>query len=322
MGKPMDKVSVIIPAFNVEHYIEKAIRSVADQTYTNWEIIVVDDGSEDSTVELVKSLEIPVTLIQNDRNYGPSYSRNIAIQKAQGEWLAVLDSDDWWEQERLEKMLSAAAEHSADVIGDDNYWIVDGADSPYTTYFHAQKIPYEKPAVITACELIQYDLGPLKPIIRKDFILENHLTYNESIVFGEDFLFLLECLLQGARLLIVPDPLYYRLTRDSSLTAAKVDSTERLIELTHLMIIMFTEGRYKDHPDRGPLTELLQTRLLQQKDALLYNRFITPFKRGEIWKGIKNSSALLLERPYLAKIIVSKVPRMLDYQVRKYYRPR
>lgn len=120
-------VSVIIPTYNVEKYIEKAIQSVLDQTYPNIEIIVVDDGSTDHTVDVVRSFhDERIKLFINERNMGPSYSRNRGIKEAKGEWIAFLDGDDWWDKERLEKLLNVAETYQADVVCDDLYLIVDG----------------------------------------------------------------------------------------------------------------------------------------------------------------------------------------------------
>jgi len=102
------KVSVIIPAYNTEKYISQAIESALTQTEQSVEVIVVNDASTDATLEVVKSFsDERLTLINNEYNRGAGYARNRAIQESRGEWVAVLDSDDWYAPERwhTKKML-------------------------------------------------------------------------------------------------------------------------------------------------------------------------------------------------------------------------
>lgn len=99
-------VSVIITAFNREDLILRAIHSVLQQTYTDYEIILVDDASTDKTVEKVQSLNHPkITIIQNPKNRGIGGAKNIGIEAAQGKYIAFLDSDDSWTADKLEKHL-------------------------------------------------------------------------------------------------------------------------------------------------------------------------------------------------------------------------
>ncbi len=99
-----DLISVIIPSFNREHTILRALESVINQTYSNIEIIVVDDCSKDKTVPLVKELmkkESRLQLLINIENKGPNYTRNRGIEQAQGKYISFLDSDDEWYPETL-----------------------------------------------------------------------------------------------------------------------------------------------------------------------------------------------------------------------------
>ncbi len=101
-------VSIIMPSFNCGQYIEETIRSVQAQTYRNWELIFVDDCSQDDTVRLVLELrdkDSRIKLYQNHRNSGAAVSRNYALREAKGRWIAFLDSDDKWEPEKLEKQV-------------------------------------------------------------------------------------------------------------------------------------------------------------------------------------------------------------------------
>ncbi len=95
-------ISVIIPAYNAEKRIKRAIDSVLAQTYPAFEIIVIDDGSNDSTEELLHNFNEKIKYIKLNSNSGVSTARNVGIQKASGSWIAFLDADDEWFPEKLE----------------------------------------------------------------------------------------------------------------------------------------------------------------------------------------------------------------------------
>ncbi len=107
-------VSVIMPAYNAEKTVEQSVRSVLAQTEKDFELIVVDDGSEDRTYEILsglKSEDDRIYLLRNDPNVGVSVSRNRAIAAAKGEWIAFCDSDDLWREDKLAYQLAVAEKH-------------------------------------------------------------------------------------------------------------------------------------------------------------------------------------------------------------------
>lgn len=108
------KVSIIMPNYNCEKYIEETINSVLAQTYENWELLVVDDCSTDKSVEIIKSYcekDERIKLFINEKNSGAAASRNWALREATGKWIAFLDSDDLWLPEKLGKQLSFMIEN-------------------------------------------------------------------------------------------------------------------------------------------------------------------------------------------------------------------
>lgn len=101
-------VSIITPTFNSERFIAETILSVQAQTYLDWEMIIIDDCSTDRTAEIVASFQEKDSRIKyfyNTTNKGSAFSRNLALQKAKGKWIAFLDSDDIWHPEKLEKQI-------------------------------------------------------------------------------------------------------------------------------------------------------------------------------------------------------------------------
>jgi len=102
-----DLVSIITPAYNSSAFIADAIESVLAQTYSNWEMHIVDDNSSDNTGEIVKAYkDSRIHFYRNEINEGASVSRNRALEAAKGRWIAFLDSDDWWAPDKLEKQIA------------------------------------------------------------------------------------------------------------------------------------------------------------------------------------------------------------------------
>lgn len=105
-------VSIIMPSWNTGRFIGESIQSVLNQTYKNWELIIVDDCSTDNTDEIVTSFDDErIRYFRNDKNSGAALTRNKAMREARGEWIAFLDSDDLWMPEKLEKQLSFMKEN-------------------------------------------------------------------------------------------------------------------------------------------------------------------------------------------------------------------
>lgn len=108
MVKENPLISIIMPVYNSEDYIEEAIESMLNQTYKNWEAILVDDNSQDSTSSKIKKYtkkDSRLRYHRHSKNLGAAEARNTAIEKAKGEFIAFLDSDDIWEKQKLEKQL-------------------------------------------------------------------------------------------------------------------------------------------------------------------------------------------------------------------------
>lgn len=109
-----DLISIITPSYNTAKYISQTIECVQNQTYTNWEMIIVDDCSTDNTDEVVEPylLDKRIKYLKNEKNRGAAISRNYAIRKAKGKWIAFLDSDDLWDKEKLEKQIRFMKENN------------------------------------------------------------------------------------------------------------------------------------------------------------------------------------------------------------------
>ena len=106
-------VSIIMPSYNTASYIDESIQSVFNQSYKDWELLIVDDCSTDNTDEVVKLyLDDPrIKYLKNEKNSGAAVSRNKALREAKGKWIAFLDSDDLWMSDKLEKQIKFMEEN-------------------------------------------------------------------------------------------------------------------------------------------------------------------------------------------------------------------
>lgn len=117
MSKANPKVSGIVPAYNAEDYIGETIQSVMEQSYGNWELLLVDDGSTDRTKEVIqKYLDDPRIKYFYKKNGGQGSARNLGIKKAQGDYLAFLDADDLWDVDKLETQIKVFSENEVSLV--------------------------------------------------------------------------------------------------------------------------------------------------------------------------------------------------------------
>ena len=106
-------VSIIMPSYNTGKFIQETINSVINQTYSNWELIIVDDCSTDNTDEIVKNInDSRIVYLKNGKNNGAAVGRNKALKEAKGRWIAFLDSDDLWVPQKLEKQIKFMKENN------------------------------------------------------------------------------------------------------------------------------------------------------------------------------------------------------------------
>jgi glycosyltransferase involved in cell wall biosynthesis len=197
----------------VANYIERALDSALAQTMPDLEVIVVDDASEDATLEVghrIAARDARVRVLQNKHNSGPSASRNRAISVARGEWIALLDGDDAWLPERLERML--AYSDNADLITDDVYLVHKSFTKPaeyvFWSLLQEHGLTIKEPRRLSSLDFVRYDLGPVKPIIRRSFVERHQIAYDPAVRHGEDFLFFFEALASKARWLQLPHGYY------------------------------------------------------------------------------------------------------------------
>ncbi len=183
-------VSVIMPAYNGEKYINEAIESIINQTYQDWELIIVDDCSLDETVSIVKRYlsDNRIKLYQNENNQGIAASRNKAIQKSNGKYIAIQDDDDISFPERLKEEVRFLDEYE-DIDAVAGHWLkVDETGNNILSLFSA----YKNPRFVKAHLLLQDCIGNGSAMFRKDIIQKHSVLYRDNMLGMEDYCFWIE----------------------------------------------------------------------------------------------------------------------------------
>lgn len=231
-------ISIIMAAYNAEKTIEQAINSVLSQTYTNFELLVVNDCSKDGTAELVKGIAATdgrVRLIPNVKNSGVSYTRKHGLEEANGSWIAILDSDDAWAPEKLEKQIELQNRTNADLLFTGSAFM-DADGHPIDWYLHA-------PAEVTYRQLLKQNvLSNSSALVRKE-LYARHYAVGDGM--HEDFATWLGILKTGRLAYGVDEPLLiYRIAKNSKsgnkIKAAKMNwNTYRYVGLNFVQSLYY-----------------------------------------------------------------------------------
>ncbi len=143
-------VSVIMPCYNSSRFLKQAIDSVIAQTYQNWELILIDDCSDDGSVSIAEEYAEPrIHVLKNEKNSGAAISRNNGISRAKGRWIAFLDSDDLWDPEKLEQHLDFMISNRS-AFSCTDYTVVD-RDNKATAVFEPKKDNYGYKDILKHC---------------------------------------------------------------------------------------------------------------------------------------------------------------------------
>lgn len=224
------KISVLTPAFNASAFLERGVLSVVGQSFESTEIVIVNDASTDKTLELARDLSARysnVRVIDLHKNGGPSVARNAAIEAACGQWLAILDADDAYLSDHLERVQALAVEYDADVVLSNFQYFDPGSGLLDETGVPRDDRPRRVDKyqyVENARPLLSHqDWGLLKPMFRAEFLKTHSIRYPEYSRHGEDFLVMVQCFLAGAKVVLSQLPSYVYTARSSGWSRTKVD---------------------------------------------------------------------------------------------------
>lgn len=207
-------VSIIIPCYNVENWIERTIRSVFSQVDRNWELIIVDDGSGDNTYEVANNLCAKDSRIKlfRQENKGVSAARNLGLTHATGDWIYFLDGDDIIDNRLVHKINSIEQDIDVVLTG---FEIRTGSKSRFF-------IPDKSYNIINDFLTFKQKIVMCSICFRKSLLDNNSIRFDEATFYFEDREFITYSLLKAKRIVILKDVLFTYIRRESSATGRKI----------------------------------------------------------------------------------------------------
>ena len=225
----MPIISIIMPAYNAEEYIEKSIESIISQTSENWELIIINDGSTDNTGQIISdwAKKEPRINVFSQQNKGVSCARNLGIEHAAGKYLAFLDSDDLYDKTFVEKMCAKIEQENVAVV--------------YCGYFFEKfnkyiGEPYPEGSLLE-CNLLKKRgrIIMCNFVVEKDFLIRHNIKFTPGCSSYEDTEFITLCGLYGAKVNAVAESLFFYVYNGESVTNS--------LSVNHLLDPVSTMGR-------------------------------------------------------------------------------
>jgi glycosyltransferase involved in cell wall biosynthesis len=284
--------SFIIPCYNVQDYIERSVDSIFSQTYENFEVILINDGSSDKTLEKLQSIKAKskksVTIIDHKDNLGVSYVRNRGIESANGDYIIFLDADDYVERDFLKVSNEILTRRSGVDIVSFAYDYIDADgkivkkyenmryDGRFFEGYEFLKLFLSKKINIHLCSMI----------FKKEFLRYNNLKFIDHISYGEDHIFQIDALLRAKKVFYNSYILYHYVYRADSLV--NVDATSRKFEIF-------------DESDRlrEKIVDLPDDKVVKYYDNYMALRFFGLLKEGYRTNADKSYFANLIKHKKL-----------------------
>ncbi len=220
----MCKVSIIVPIYDVEKYLHQCIDSILNQTYTDFECILVDDGSPDRCGEICDEYakKDKRVIVIHQKNSGVSDARNAGIDIAQGKYIYFVDSDDYLDQELLYTTVNKMEKNSADVLCfnfrmvNTNNEVIGGSRYPQRRYSISSETEYIE---LLCKDIAKIGWSPCTRLFRTDLIKKSGVGfYDRSEIFAEDLLFFMLILVHAKNIQVIDEVLYNYVEREGSCT--------------------------------------------------------------------------------------------------------
>lgn len=329
----MEKVSVIVPVYNVEKYLEKCIKSICNQTYQNLEIILVDDGSTDQSSEICDMYAKKDTRIKviHKENGGLSDARNVGIANAEGEYLLFIDSDDWISEHLVNKTLTIAKENDAEVVMFD--YIGVQSEGKVCSTFSANIESGKVLSVLDEPRLITASCSAINKLYKTTFWKSTGLKFPKGRYY-EDLGTIPKVMALAKKIVYHKENLYFYLMRDGSIMHTRNfernynDRTAVLDDVllffrennifekykNELEYLIFENGYYI--PSREIVLNDKKSQYLEKFREYAYERF-PKIEKNIYVKELSGKNRilwlLLKKRQYNAMVLLSYARRMKDF---------
>lgn len=259
----MPEISFLIPVYNVEKYLPQCLDSIALQTFQDWECLLVDDGSSDSSGSICDSYEKADARFRtiHTQNAGASSARNTALENARGDWIYYVDSDDWLEPDAAQIVLDAAKESKADCIMSyalrhlENGATIRGklfsqaftADTRESIGLMQKYVLYRPYSPYYCAEAVSGYAAPWSKFVKRQLLVENNVAFDTDVFdIFEDGLWTLNVFEHAKKICYIDKQTYhYRVLENSLIHSFKEDSM-RIQEAGYAKIEAFLQTHHKD----------------------------------------------------------------------------
>ena len=306
----MHKISIIIPVYNAEKFLNKCLDSVVNQTYKNIEIICVNDGSKDDSLKILREYQKKDSriIIIDKKNEGVSEARNVGIRKSTGEYITFIDSDDWIELNTIEILYNALLKEDVDVVRG-NYF----TNSSYEKVENSGKLyELENKKVLTSDDdfiekVINKLLNGRLPcytvllLIKKEKLLKTNL-FDKGIVYMEDTIFYNKLMNEIESIYFLQMPTYHYLINQESCTKSSeyyVRNMYNLLEVHKLIVKNINDDKFKEKEER---TKIITTQISNKIANYFFLMYLSGDKSNEELKKIIDE---LINNEYLYKLFES-----------------
>ena len=248
----MPKVSVIVPVYNVEKYIEKCLDSLVNQTLKDIELIIVNDGSTDSSEQIILKYKDKYSNIMylTKENGGLSDARNFGIPHATGDYIAFLDSDDYVELSLYEKLYKKAIETDADMVECDFYW-----EYSETKMIHDRNAKYkDKSDMYANARVVAWN-----KLYKREVLLNSGVQFPKGLRY-EDLEFFYKILPKLRKIELIEEPLIHYVQRNNSITYTQNEKTRDIFTILDNIIDYYKANNIYDEYKQE--LEYMYTRIL------------------------------------------------------------
>lgn len=293
----MPKVSVVVPVYNCEKAVERCIRSILNQEFKDLEVIAVDDGSKDSSGEILDHIaeEDSRLIVVHKENGGVSRARNTALELIQGEYVQFLDSDDWIPTDSTKMLVKCAEETDADLVVGYFYRVVGENVAMQGSIETTNVLTLQEYAQLMMTTPADYYYGVLwNKLYKASIFKEFDLKMDEDVKFAEDFIFNLEYLIHTRTIAPLKVPVYYYVKTEGSLVSQGMSLTKLYQMKTN--VFSYYNNFYKNVLDEKDY----------RKDRLQIASFLIDGARDEFAIGVLPSVKKLGEERIQAKYSTKK----------------
>ena len=314
--KNSSKISIIIPVFNAENYLKRCLKSIVNQTYKHFEVLIIDDGSTDTSKEIYSEF------VNRDNrfkafyqpNMGPSSARNLGIEKSTSNYIAFIDADDYVAINYIENLISAALTNNADLVCGGYYELSKYNLNPlpvndFKIYINTTiNINNFVPAIFEGTAGVLWG-----KLFKSDIIIKNNLKLHPEVKMSEDLIFVLEYVFYATTIIVVnTNGYYYNRLNEESLSSKQAPNYLNFLKLTNEAIeTILAKNKYQ----LVNIDNLKKRRIWSLLKLLTYN---IANSKGEILGKTKKIKSLL-DNQYIKKYLLLLNEQQAIYKLHLFF---